>query len=426
MLMRTSSLLEIYSNVGVSEVSDIREVYYFGYSLYEGTTIISFYPKLNTSTLINYHPFAFTASGGINVGLRYALDIWFVTIHISVEIGATLFLQGPPISGFVHVNFWVLGFNIHFGPQKTPPSDPASLPVFYHLVLQKGSPSAGTTAPIPHVFAVKSGLIPSAIKSSSDNKDKDTEVGGATPEDKIWEVHAGTFTFTITSVFALKEAKVYPGSSNERSITTQGLKTAGLYARLMHIQEELTSTLKVEMEIDSSSGKDYQPAWKLKPLLSQVSKASWDKYNEDHDPIKGSTALLSTDIPSTVTELMGILLIPPKPALSHDMIPTFDAVESQVQDVMDPVEFKPSIDANSSWAPVPPTPPPEDDLAKPWEAVQDLWKAHAGPGGAAESTVETWRKVMGWKDKSVRGKMPKRLVDDLTKLYVAAPMIAVA
>ncbi|KAF8469770.1 hypothetical protein BDZ91DRAFT_631807, partial [Kalaharituber pfeilii] len=92
--------------------------------------------------LINYHPFTFYAEGGVSVGVRYTLDLWFVTIHISVEIGAMLVLQGPPVSGYVHVNFWVFGFNIYFGPGNRPQPDPATLLEFYHLALQKSSPSA--------------------------------------------------------------------------------------------------------------------------------------------------------------------------------------------------------------------------------------------------------------------------------------------
>ncbi|EWZ28780.1 hypothetical protein H9L39_02304 [Fusarium oxysporum f. sp. albedinis] len=78
----------------------------------------------------------FTASGGINVGVRYTLDLWFVTIYINIQVGATLFLQGPPFQGVCHVNFWVFGFDIAFGPSDAVESPaPIQLLEFYRLTL---------------------------------------------------------------------------------------------------------------------------------------------------------------------------------------------------------------------------------------------------------------------------------------------------
>lgn len=65
--------------------------------------------------LINFQPFHFVADGGISVGVRFVLDLWLVTLHISVDIAATLQIEGPPIRGTVHVYFWVFGFDVDFG-----------------------------------------------------------------------------------------------------------------------------------------------------------------------------------------------------------------------------------------------------------------------------------------------------------------------
>ncbi|KAF3941743.1 hypothetical protein ABW19_dt0200428 [Dactylella cylindrospora] len=92
--------------------------------------------------MINYKPFYFTAEGGISVGVRFTMDLWLVTIRISVEIGAKLRLAGPPMGGVVHVDFWVFGFDIEFGasPKPEPRLD---LDQFWKNSLKSSSPTEG-------------------------------------------------------------------------------------------------------------------------------------------------------------------------------------------------------------------------------------------------------------------------------------------
>jgi len=244
--------------------------------------------------LINYHPFSFVAQGGDSVGVRFTLDLWFVTIHISVEIGATLTLQGPPISGLVHVNFWVFGFDIHFGPNTTPDAKRALLIEFCHLVLQTGSPSAATgITPLPHLFICNSGLLPSQppqkqATTTAITQSRITELGEIEEEleeeedtdNPVWEVKAGTFTFTISSAFAISSAVVYP-ESNPKIIfdAPEAPETAGVYSRPMHLQSEaMTSVLNVEIDIATAIPREvYEPRWELRAVIKSVPKALWDQ-----------------------------------------------------------------------------------------------------------------------------------------------------
>ena len=52
--------------------------------------------------LINYRPFYFMADGGITVDVSCKVDLLLVSFTVSVEIGATLHLEGPPLCGRVH------------------------------------------------------------------------------------------------------------------------------------------------------------------------------------------------------------------------------------------------------------------------------------------------------------------------------------
>ncbi|RHZ47019.1 uncharacterized protein CDV56_102574 [Aspergillus thermomutatus] len=117
--------------------------------------------------LIQYRPFNFETQGGLAVGVRYTLDLWLVSIPIAVDIGATLFLEGPPVAGRVHVDFWVFGFDIKFGALAIRPASFIDLTEFYNLVLQADTtPPAllpGITVdapPVPWLLSCTSGLIP--------------------------------------------------------------------------------------------------------------------------------------------------------------------------------------------------------------------------------------------------------------------------
>ncbi len=124
----------------------------------------------------------------------------------------------------------------------------------------------------------------------------------------------------------------------------------------------------------------------------------------------------------------GVLLLPPDPVLSPDLIQPFDAVKSQLQDVFPtPQPFPNSLTGeNEKWLPVAPVPPPVGDPTKPWNDVVDLWNTPNLGEGAGEAAVKGWGSAMGWGEGSVVGTVPARLVAGLTGLYVAAPMVAVA
>ncbi|KAI3580495.1 hypothetical protein IWW34DRAFT_819555 [Fusarium oxysporum f. sp. albedinis] len=95
--------------------------------------------------LINYKPFHFASSAGICVGVRFNIDVLFIHTHISVEVGADLFMWGPPLAGRVHVDIKVAKFDINFGADKGDEKE-ANIEEFYHLVLQASSQQSNSRA----------------------------------------------------------------------------------------------------------------------------------------------------------------------------------------------------------------------------------------------------------------------------------------
>lgn len=237
--------------------------------------------------LINYSPFHFTADVGVSVGVSFTLDLWFVTIHISVEIGARLNLLGPPISGTVYVDFWVFGFEIKFGPKRVDPP-PVHLLEFYQLVLQAGpSTPHSPPNPEPHIFGCQTGLLP--------NKSQPTD-----PEksDPVWDVRAGSFSFLISCRFPIGSAELMDKNKDKDKDKDKDADNAAnpkdgpvtravdpekyikldtpIYSKPMK-SKPLTSTMEITITRDDGGA---QAKWKMARVVKPVANALWSQCKE--------------------------------------------------------------------------------------------------------------------------------------------------
>lgn len=241
--------------------------------------------------LINYKPFHFIADAGISVGVRYTMDLWLVTLHISVDIGAHIYLQGPPMSGKVHVDFWVFGFDINFGPGADPVVA-VSLEDFYNLVYQASiQPSAAvasnSSAPATiatvmgtdtvvesgktrlgggkkatvqkdHIFSCQSGQV-----SSTDG----TSIPAVTD---AWLVRAAAFSFGIACRMAIDTVEITDDPS-----ATVPQPPNKIYSKPMQLAEALSSDLTVTIESSPAPLAGSPNVWRVAPTLKAVPSALW-------------------------------------------------------------------------------------------------------------------------------------------------------
>ena len=192
--------------------------------------------------LINYRPFQYQASGGIAVGVHYTLDLWLVSIPINIHLGAYLYLQGPPLSGRVHVDFYVFGFDVNFGTHNARAAAKIAFEEFYKLAIQASNESSTSFARIEelddnahdnevpsaqdddinklpvHVISCLNGLIPDA----TDQKEK--------PKGSPWVVQGSVFAFSVSSKFAIGTAKVVTSEENATRDVPNPVKKNGIYA----------------------------------------------------------------------------------------------------------------------------------------------------------------------------------------------------
>lgn len=65
--------------------------------------------------LIAWKPFHFLADIGVNLGVSYRLNLLFCHKTLTVSIGGSLRLWGPPTGGRVEVHLWFITFTVGFG-----------------------------------------------------------------------------------------------------------------------------------------------------------------------------------------------------------------------------------------------------------------------------------------------------------------------
>ncbi|EGX44205.1 hypothetical protein AOL_s00210g77 [Orbilia oligospora ATCC 24927] len=342
--------------------------------------------------LINYQPFHFQGDGGLAVGVKYTLDLWLVTLHINVEIKAQLHLEGPPMYGTVHVDFWVFGFDITFGDKSAAPK-PLSLEAFYQMVLQTGT-GTGTSitsggsgdpaqAQIPHLFSCKKGALP----SSKDGKN-------VPKSHEIWHVRGGILSFTVTSRFAFNRVNVNDKKYDDLVVEND------LFAKPMQIKEALTSTLDIYITPSIPGRTMNSFEWYYSATAQSVPKGLWDKYDENQDPaIKGNgiTELLNGgDVQNNVPT--GIVFSAPDPSRSDDGILKYNAIE----DMKEPVfglhdappyfpEPKPSR-PNEAWIPA-----PEVTGETQWDAASTAWSI---PDAPVANLVDIFSDALYWNAKN--------------------------
>ncbi|KAJ5105022.1 hypothetical protein NUU61_002369 [Penicillium alfredii] len=404
--------------------------------------------------LIKYKPFFFMADGGVSVGVRYTLDLWICTVHISIELSATLYIQGPPIAGRVHVNFWVFGFDVNFGSQVTHKNDPLTLEAFFQQVLQADLPKGNAEPPPPFIFSCNRGLIPVSETEASTEPNK-TE----------WNVRGAVFQFTVACKFAVRQATVVTGQLDpgeggpEYQFPDNSADLRPIHAKPMHLKGEdtLTSDLTVTIRptgnpkvLTASEDDVGVPKWEKAELIyKSLPVALWGEYDERADPNSSSTRDDPNQIGSlldnkdhSVKHITGICISSPLPALSiNDKIKPFQYKKFFINTAGNKsYEFPRVPTVEKLW-----DPQDENTTPEAWENVRNQWNGEPKYGaGAGENFVDTWKKLSfaKWDTKPpanpapdapkvapMTGKPPTYLLNDkvkFAKLFLEVPRMGMA
>ncbi|KAK1829757.1 hypothetical protein QBC39DRAFT_310414 [Podospora conica] len=438
--------------------------------------------------LINFEPFFFAATGGVSVGVRFSMDLWFVTIRVSVEIGATLMVAGPPMAGMVHVDFWVFGFDIHFGGSMTPRPKKRTFGEFRVAALKSGSNASSVATSFfsgvvdepkadkgktskPFLFNCASGLVPQTkIKGQKETSTSARRVPRAMYGEKkdVWLVQPGPFTFTVMTAFpsskgTLKDQR--PGRVLEKQEMKKLNKDEynNIFALPMQLKSTMTSDVTVEVfQAKEQAGystaeeeEDDEPGiWKVQPILKDVPYSLWGKYDDAVDPsLQGNNvaALLGASQAgggkdkSTVQLVMGLTITPPPPHLSDDVIPKFNLVRD-TKETVEAANFFTKETVDGAWAPEPqvspvapepldnpvvPGDPDDDDDNEKERQKKELarWsrvkEVWEDNKNDPEEAVRRWAGRLGFADGVLTGKRPASLLNRFNNMVPALPMVAV-
>lgn len=115
---------------------------------------------------------------------------------------------------------------------------------------------------------------------------------------------------------------------------------------------------------------------------------------------------------------MGVTIGAPKPELSNDMIPRFNAVLENSESVFPQEEqkFLPEVEGSSGdWLPL------DNRSVGQWKDVIDAWRKLELGVGSAQDSVNVWAKVLGWGE--LNGEVPEGLLGRFGDLYIEAPLL---
>ncbi|KAI1773210.1 hypothetical protein F4818DRAFT_120559 [Hypoxylon cercidicola] len=415
--------------------------------------------------LINYKPFSFNMQAGVSVGVKYSIDIWFVHIRISVEIGAQLYLWGPPIAGRVHIDLWIVSFDINFGFSSSV-SDTVKLIEFYHLVLQSqannsSSSYAGVSAAGKRMLAITGGeddddddeeevdvdVIEALEDSSQPRKNEGhnflAQSGLLNPADnpernqnEDWIVRGGSFSFVVECKMAINAVK---DGETEKPVIQYG----DVYSKPMKLTSPMDSVLTVVIQHKEQDGNStLDQGWGYDAYLKSLPQALWAKYDPKTDPRAQGNNIgeLLHSANGAVTLMAGVLITAPKPTMAPDPFPAYDVADADLVELDAEKAFPTLADADAAWAPAKPltgngsgngggVQNQYDAVLRTW-SVPPLGSDEEGRQGfvGALAAAFKWDLADGMarivdEFKSKAG-MPERLKSGFMDLYVAAPLLS--
>ncbi|KAK3899561.1 hypothetical protein C8A05DRAFT_18020 [Staphylotrichum tortipilum] len=269
--------------------------------------------------LINLKPLHYEAEVAVSAGISYEIRVWFIRTKISVELGATLSLAGPPLGGTVHFDVAIFSFDVHFGDSTRGQPPALGLADFLDLVLTEFAPAESTTKNSPasikdmynkaHTLSLTSGRVVDAGGPSP------SEADGPPSSSDPWTVRSNDFHFQVRSPVPITTASITSPSPT----TPPATSAVNISSRPMHLPstQSLTSTFSVSVrrtnDINSTESLPFRLA---APLWSPLPSNHWGAYSPTPD-----SYLDPARSAPTVTHLVGLSVLPPEPKAAESSLP---------------------------------------------------------------------------------------------------------
>ena len=267
--------------------------------------------------LISWDPFYYDISIGISVGATFRIHICFfgcVDIDITVSIGASLHVLGPPFHGEVTVDLAVASVTVPFGPNPNQPPKPIGWNDFVSQYLHS---SPGNEAVLAHII---SGLQPPEPAGGQPSPGTPDQPWKFMPEFSFrteTRMPARSFTFLTPNLkrdesqIASKVFGQYGPLLSTFSIDIAAMAVDHTTLQTMHVlfldgwdsvNKGWTAILPSDNPLNG--GPEFtvdaaNPRFKLEPIIGQVSQAIYQLFAHDNVPAGAQTLPVITGLKVT-------------------------------------------------------------------------------------------------------------------------------
>ncbi|KAI1055804.1 hypothetical protein LB506_009202 [Fusarium annulatum] len=281
--------------------------------------------------LVNLKPLHYVADMAVSAGVYYEIRAWLFRKKISVNVGASLHLEGPPIHGSVHFDLSVVSFTVSFGSGSSEGKRAISLRELMELVLQDGGDRRDTNNAIvnPHTFTAVSGLL-GDDKKKSDTVSKASSNKVASDKER-WHVRSDSFIFSVRSAVPTNSLGIEGRGGTQYSGNS-------IISRPMQMKKDISDSTKIKstlgVKVWNVKEKKTVPFREVAKVEDQLPANYWGPYSEN-----AAEYLRPEKMPPTVSHLVGATLVPPSPAAPEQSIPVFKSIPENYP----PSTWKPEI-----------------------------------------------------------------------------------
>lgn len=262
--------------------------------------------------LFHWKPYYFQGDITVSIGASYKIDMGFCSCTVSVELGASMYIQGPPVAGSVTVDWYIISFSIPFGPDSSAP-DPVIDWSDFTLMLPQND-TANTPRSIAAADPPPSPLANVCKLSVADGLSF-TLPDTASSSGKRWFVRAEAFTFAVQTAFPLTQAEAAHDKTTTVVLYPQSQHpTPSVAVRPMAIDSSsMTSSIVIAM-LNSSGQYQDLTQWNFTPDIGAVPAALWGPPEANTQPSSPSANLVAGSFLglNQLTPLPPILSGPPE------------------------------------------------------------------------------------------------------------------
>ena len=256
--------------------------------------------------LIEWQPFYFDVEISVSIGAAFHTEIAGVSITISAELGAALYLSGPPTHGHAKVSWYVISFTIPIGDETNATSNNN---LDWQAFADKLLPSSTENGTQTNLQGAHSSLTSMTLTDAASDKTqqviKITVENGllqgpgseAGAETGLWKIRNVPFSFNISSAIPVSKLTVTGFQdtigSTEIGVRPMG-KTTPLDAPLSIIITREGDDTPIDLKAHNLS---------IAPINNGVPAALWSRKSLEKQYAPNASEMIISDV------LVGIQLI---------------------------------------------------------------------------------------------------------------------